>query len=355
MHLILRARVFRPVAAMALFLIAAPVYAQTDAAGVGAAAATVERQSFLDIVWRGSGWLGPIIGVLSLVSVTFIIEHFWTTRRATIIPEDEPKMVREMIEKRQFKECVDAVSKSRTMFGDVLTMGLRHGRHGFEAMQEAVEERANAWRAKLFRKIEYLNIIGNISPLLGLLGTVVGMIEAFGRMGQGGYGPDELADGISIALVSTFLGLNVAIVSMLFFGICRNRADSLTIAAHAAVVDILEYFRPALVAPQPAAAPPRPAGAAASSSIGAPGATSPRGPSPAGVSPLPLSAFPAPAAAAAMAPANGEGPAVDLASAFGAASAPAPNSAPSAWPGGGQRDNSAADAGPAFPQPAGPG
>ena len=69
---------------------------------------------------------------------------------------------------------VDAVG---TLVGDVLTIGLRHGRHGFDAMQEAVEERANAWRSRLFRRVEYLNIIGNIAPLMGLLGTVMGMIQ----------------------------------------------------------------------------------------------------------------------------------------------------------------------------------
>jgi len=114
-------------------------------------------------------------------------------------------------------------------------------------MQEAVEERANAWRSRLFRRVEYLNIIGNIAPLLGLLGTVMGMIEAFGQMQatKGAYGPEELAGGISLALVSTFMGLIVAIIAMFFFGVCRNRVDSMTVAAHAAVIDTLEYFRPA--------------------------------------------------------------------------------------------------------------
>lgn len=345
-----RASRLSAIAALFLVLSAGAVLAQqTNGAGSTEAART-GQQSFLDILWRGSDWLGPIIGALSLASVTFICEHFFTTRRSTIIPDHEPKMVREMIEKRMFKECVDAVSRSRTMFGDVLTMGLRHGRHGFEAMQEAVEERANAWRARLFRKIEYLNIIGNISPLLGLLGTVVGMIDAFGRMGQGGYGPDELADGISIALVSTFLGLNVAIISMFFFGICRNRADSLTIAAHASVVDVLEYFRPAVIAPQPAGAAPKPGGSPAPGPAPAP--FRPTGVAASGLSP----AQPAPAVArTAPSPGGGEPPPIDLAGAFGPPGAsPADTSA--AWPATPALDDRGTpDAGPRLPQPAGPG
>ncbi|MFQ5410940.1 MAG: MotA/TolQ/ExbB proton channel family protein [Phycisphaerae bacterium] len=238
-----------------LFLIPAISMAQEiDAGDPGG------QQSFLGIVWQGLSWIGPVIGLMSLVSITLIIEHFWTTRRSTMVTEDETQEMRELIEQREFKSCIDRVSKSRTMFGDVLTIGLRHGRHGFDAMQEAVEERAAAWRSRLFRKVEYLNIIGNLSPLMGLLGTVLGMIKAFGKMGGGAYGPERLAEGISLALVSTFLGLIVAIVSLGFFGICRNRVDSLTVAAHAAVIDVLEYFRPSplLANGTPGPAPPEP-------------------------------------------------------------------------------------------------
>lgn len=212
--------------------------------------------AFLDTVLEGAGWLGVLIGVMSLVAAMLIFEHFFSIRRSTMVTESEVKSTREMVERRQFKECIEKLSRSNTMFGDVLTVGLRHGRHGFEAMQEAVEERAMAHRSRYFRRVEYLNIIGNISPLLGLLGTVIGMIDAFGKMRSGAYGADNLAGGISTALVSTFLGLIVAIMAMFFFGICRNRVDSLTVAAHAAAVDILEYFRPAQFLPgQPGSAP----------------------------------------------------------------------------------------------------
>lgn len=229
-----------------LFCAAVPAFAQGDVA-VAAETDGVEIHSFLDVVFEGFGWIGPFIVFLSIVATVIIIEHFWSIRWARMVNEEETKRTRDLIEARKFKECVESVATSRTMFGDVLTIGLRHGRHGFDAMQEAVEERANAWRSRLFRRVEYLNIIGNIAPLLGLLGTVMGMIQAFGQMQatKGAYGPEELAGGISLALVSTFMGLIVAIVSMFFFGVCRNRVDSMTVAAHASVIDTLEYFRPA--------------------------------------------------------------------------------------------------------------
>lgn len=230
------------IATAAIALYAMPVFAQNNPSETPAA-----KQSFFDLVWHGAEVPGTVIGLLSLVSLTLIIQHFWTIRRDTMIPADEVETVRGMIERRQFKEILDYLKGRTSMFADVLTMSLRHGRHGFDAMHEAAEERSGAWSARLFRRVEYLNIIGNLGPLLGLLGTVLGMIEAFTEMkaAHGAYKPENLAGGIGLALVNTFLGLVVAIVSLAFFGICRNRVDAMTVAAHAAVLDVLEYFRPA--------------------------------------------------------------------------------------------------------------
>lgn len=256
------------------------------ASGFGTVVAAADGQpeggsSLIDIL-RHAEWTGIIILLMSIASVTIIAEHFLTIRRSTIVPAVEVENARQMIEKREFKEVIEYVRDRKSMFADVLTSSLRHGRHGFEAMHEAAEERSGAWTSRLFRRVEYLHIIGNLGPLMGLLGTVLGMMKAFLAMKatHGAYKPEDLAEGIGLALVNTFLGLSVAIVSLGFFGVCRNRVDMLTVAAHAAALDVLEYFRPAPFAAPPAAnAGVRPAGA--------PGpATSPGlagGPRPAGV------------------------------------------------------------------------
>ena len=217
-------------------------------------------RSFLPVVRQGMQWPGWIIVGMSLASVTIIIEHFLTIRRNTVVPAAEIETARSMIERREFKEVIEFVRDRRSMFADLLTASLRHGRHGFAAMREATEERSEAWSRRLFRRVEYLHILGNLGPLMGLLGTVLGMIEAFGAMHatHGAYKPEDLANGISLALVNTFLGLAVAIVSLGFFGVCRNRVDTLTVAAHASVLDVLEYFRPAPFAAGPAGSQPTP-------------------------------------------------------------------------------------------------
>lgn len=203
--------------------------------------------AFFKVLDDGMEWPGWIIVAMSFASVTIIVEHFLTMRRGTMLPPAEVEAARQMVERREFKEVIDYVRDRRSMFSDVLTASLRQGRHGFDAMHEAAEERAGAWSSRLFRRVDYLHILGNLGPLMGLLGTVLGMIFAFGEMHatHGAYKPEDLARGISLALVNTFLGLVVAIVSLAFFGVCRNRVATLTVATHASVLDVLEYFRPA--------------------------------------------------------------------------------------------------------------
>ncbi len=216
-----------------------------------------EQQSLLKIIREGIEVPTYLILAGSVVTIALLAEHFLTVRAATISPADQVQRTRQQIEARSFRECFERVRESRTFFARVMTAALQHTRHGFDAMHEAALEKSGELSGRMYRKAEYLNIIGNLGPLLGLLGTVWGMIEAFGSLGAGGgqAGAGDLAGGISKALVNTLLGLALAIVGIGFFGVCRNRIESLTVAGTVAALDLLEYFRPAT------AAAPRPAGA----------------------------------------------------------------------------------------------
>jgi len=218
-----------------------------------------ERQSLLKIIREGIEVPTYLIFVGSVVTIALVIEHFLIVRAASISPIQQVKQARQQIETRHFRECFERLKDSRTFFARVMTAALQHTRHGFDAMHEAALEKSGELSGRMYRKAEYLNILGNLGPLLGLLGTVWGMIEAFGSLGAGGgqAGAGDLAGGISKALVNTLLGLALAIVGIGFFGICRNRIESLTVAGTVDALDLLEYFRPA------AAATPRPAERAA--------------------------------------------------------------------------------------------
>ena len=114
-------------------------------------------------------------------------------------------------------------------------------------MKEAMETAIGEQTAEQFRKIEYLNIIGNLGPLLGLLGTVLGMIEAFEAMHAAGGSakPAELAHGISTALTHTFLGLFLAIPCLAAFGILRTIVDRLTVRGALIAEEMLLMLKPA--------------------------------------------------------------------------------------------------------------
>lgn len=218
---------------------AALAFAQSQPAGGGS-------QSLATLLWNGIEWPAYFILFGSLGALGLICEHFIVTRRSTIIPPEQMKRAKQLIERRAFRECFDLLKGSSTFFAQTMSAALMHARHGFEAMQNAATEKAGELSGRMFRKVEYLNILGNLGPLMGLLGTVWGMIIAFGRLGEGGgeAGAGELARGISLALVNTLLGLGLAIIGIGFFGVCRNRVDALSTEATVKVRDMMEYFRP---------------------------------------------------------------------------------------------------------------
>lgn len=204
--------------------------------------------SLWSVILAGLEWPAYLILAGSLAGLALIVEHFLTIRGVTIAPAEQVKKAREFIERRAFRECLDSVRKSSTFFARVMSASLQHARHGFDAMHEAALEKSGELSGQMFRKIEYLNLLGNLGPLMGLLGTVLGMILAFSGLAAGGgeAGADagDLARGIALALVNTLLGLGLALLGLGFFSVCRNRIESLTVEATVQTLDLLEYFRP---------------------------------------------------------------------------------------------------------------
>lgn len=232
----------RTLLAVALLLALGDVALAQTASGPAESA-----KSMWSIIAQGLEWPAYIILIGSVATIALIVEHFVTIRILTINPPPQVSTIRNMIERRAFRECLETTKKSNTFFARVLTASLQHARHGFDAMHEAAVEKAGELSGQMFRKVEYLNILGNLGPLMGLLGTVYGMIVAFHELGaSGGAGGDAggLARGISLALVNTLLGLGLAVIGLLFFGVCRNRVDAMTVRATVQVLDLLEYFRP---------------------------------------------------------------------------------------------------------------
>jgi biopolymer transport protein ExbB len=175
-----------------------------------------------------------IILALSVASAYFIIVHATTITRSRLMPDhimsDLETMLSEGEISRAVAYCHDRENWS--LVTEVIAAGLQRyqsSEFGFAEYRSAVEEAGEDQIGRLYRKTEVLNVIGAIAPMLGLTGTVLGMIEAFNTIAsrEGMARPEELAGGIGQALITTLLGLVVAIPTMVAFSFFRTKIDSI--------------------------------------------------------------------------------------------------------------------------------
>lgn len=208
---------------------------QTANPGTPAGAATqpakvVLPRGFFEIVFSGGVIGDTIMWMLFALSVTagyLMIEHLLTVRRQQLLPPGLADQVRAFLTGGKLSEATDACNSRPSLLAFVLLHGLSEVEGGWSEVEKAMEEALAEQSARLFRRIEYLTVIGNIGPMLGLLGTVTGMISAFYQVAstQGSAGAADLAQGIYEALVTTVGGLVIAIPSLGAFAIFRNRVD----------------------------------------------------------------------------------------------------------------------------------
>ena len=205
-----------------------------DSSVDGAASETGgETRTLLDIVKSG-GLVGLLIMLLSVVAVGFIVEHFLTIRKGRLLPEDVLDELEQMIARGEIKQAIEYCDQqeNESLAADVIRAGLQRymsSEFGFAEYKSAVEEAGEDHTGRLYRKIDVLGVIGAIAPMLGLTGTVLGMIKAFNKLAalERMAKPAELAEGIGQALVTTLMGLVVAIPAMVAYSYFRNRIDSL--------------------------------------------------------------------------------------------------------------------------------
>ena len=191
-------------------------------------------------ILQAAGW--PIWPLLfaSIVVVALIIERLITLRRSKIIPDGLlDKVVAELRQTGATPEMISRVALSSPL-GRVFAAGLRNVRSPREVMKESIEEAGRAVTHDLERFLTTLGTIASISPLMGLFGTVVGMIEIFGSQAPSGSNPQQLAHGISIALYNTGFGLVIAIPSMIFWRHFRATVDSLVIEMEQQAIRLVE-------------------------------------------------------------------------------------------------------------------
>ena len=227
------------------------------------AAADEAPQGFFDILFAGGTTGIVIITVLLALSLTaayLVFEQLMTLRRSELIPQELSHRVRELLAGGRIKEAEAVCREQPSYLSFVLLGGLAEAFEDWQAVEKAMEDAAAEQAARLLRRAEYLSVIGNLAPMVGLLGTVTGMIIAFQKVAstQAGANAAQLAEGIYQALVTTVVGLIVAIPSLGAFAVFRNRIDQLVAEAAFMAQHVMVPIKRRRGAAAPESAPPPP-------------------------------------------------------------------------------------------------
>jgi len=179
---------------------------------------------------ESGGWITWFVLIpLSALTIALAVHYLIILRRGAQTPASLARALVTSARQRQVRTILEIARQDDTMLGQAAFAGVSQLGAGRDTARAAIDEVVQERATKLFRKIESLNVIGNVSPMIGLLGTVLGMIKAFSRIfaARGGMpDPGELAGDISVALVTTFWGILIAIPALTAFALFRNRIDA---------------------------------------------------------------------------------------------------------------------------------
>ncbi len=237
---------------------AAAAAAPAAAAGAEAPAAAKDKghgesMSFSNIIFR-SGWFGLMIwGSLffcSVVCMGLVVDCFMSIREHKIAPSSLVQEVNNAISQGDLAQAIELCDKSITPLGRILKAGFMNVQEGFEVVQDSVSVSADIESETLLSRISYLSVISNVTPMLGLIGTVQGMIYAFFNLGTQEAGAAQqamLAVNISHGLWATAIGLGISVPASIMFYFFKNRSMRIILGMEALTLDITKSLRNAVV------------------------------------------------------------------------------------------------------------
>ena len=209
------------------------------------ATGTTEGKNFFDLINDGGipAWM---IVAMSFVMVALTIDNIVGIRRERIVPPGTLGEIEELFEKQEYDAAIELCEVERCFLTDVIGSGLANLGSGWEQMDEGMTAAAEQAATRMYQRVGYLNLIGTVAPMIGLFGTVVGIIQAFMVIAQKGGAPKpaELAAGIYMALVCTALGLSVAIPALSLHFVFRGRLTRMLQEGSDVVMQMMKRFRP---------------------------------------------------------------------------------------------------------------
>lgn len=203
-----------------------------------------EGQARVLSIIEAAGWPIWFIILTSIVALAIIGERFWSLRAAVVAPRELlPATIREYQSKGVTQDLLNRLQQG-PLIGRIFAAALANEKSPREVIKDAVEDAGRAVSLDLERFLNTLGTIATVSTLLGLFGTIVGMIEIFGSQSPtGGGNPAQLAHGISVALYNTLFGIGVAIPAVIFYRHFRNRVDVLVVEMESQAIKLVEILR----------------------------------------------------------------------------------------------------------------
>ena len=210
------------------------------------------RPGFAKIVFGGGAvntviWC--VIFLASFATIALIIDGALAVQREKMLPTNVVAGVRQSLDSGDLGQAIAVCEQNPGPLSNILVAGFSNINEGYEVIQESVTAATDLESEKVMQRINYLNLCGQIAPMLGLLGTVTGMVGAFGGLAEetGGNRDAELARSISTALWTTVAGLLISVPALLAFTLYKNLATKVLLESEATVLDLLKILRGAEV------------------------------------------------------------------------------------------------------------
>jgi biopolymer transport protein ExbB len=203
--------------------------------------------NLLVYIAEACGWIfGPVFLLLSFILVALLVMCFLQIRKQILLPPALSEQFEQHLEAKEYQPAYELAKNDESYLGHVLAAGMGKLQSGYPAAVEAMEEAQGEEQMKLEHKISYVSLIGALAPMLGLLGTVTGMVSSFKQIADNpgvAPKPDQLAAGISTALVTTLIGLWIAIPAILFFQLFKNWLEEINSDASEETQRLMSRFQ----------------------------------------------------------------------------------------------------------------
>lgn len=204
-----------------------------------------QRQSYLQFFFGALGWRYTIAFlVISFTFVAFLVMNMIGLRRDAVNPQYLSEAFEANLNEKKFQEAFDLAKNDDSMLGQMLAAGMQNLQQGYDKAMDSMGQVAEDENLKLEHRLSFLSLVGSIAPMVGLLGTVDGMVASFQviAMSDTQPKPSQLAQGISMALITTLVGLVLAIPAIIAFNLMKNRLTRLVMETGQAASNLMGRF-----------------------------------------------------------------------------------------------------------------